>query len=104
MAESWRSNLGITNVEIRAGTLDAWGQEAESVQVRRASAGGLLPDPLSLMASGHFAVYSSPTTGSGLQDDELNTLFSQLRTLKRDDPKFCEGVQKAEAQLLGHYY
>ena len=103
MAEQWKQNLGITDVEIKPGTLDAWGQDANSVQVRRQSQGAILPDALSLIAS-HYNTYTDPATGSGLKDDELGKMIDTLRSMKRDDPKFCEQVQQAEAKLLGNYY
>ncbi|MCW5849125.1 MAG: ABC transporter substrate-binding protein [Anaerolineae bacterium] len=103
MAEQWKTNLGITDVEIKPGTLDAWGQDAQSVQVRRQSQGAILPDALSLIGS-HYNTYTDATSGSGLKDDELGKMIDTLRSMKRDDPKFCEQIQQAEAKLLGNYY
>ncbi len=102
MVEQWRVNLGITNVEIKPGPLDAWGQERDLVQVRRSSAGAILPDPLNFIAS-HYNTYSG-STGSGLKDDEVGALIAELRVMKRDDPQFCPKVQEAEAKLLSNYY
>lgn len=101
MVEQWRTNLGITNVEIKPGPLDAWGQEQDQVQVRRSSAGAILPDPLNFIAS-HYNFYT--TNGSGLKDDEVGKLIAELQVMKRDDPQFCPKVQEAEAKLLSNYY
>ena len=102
MAEQWKQNLGITDVEIKPGTLDAWGQDAAQVQVRRGSWGATIPDPADMII-GLYNYYSAPTQIS-LKDDEFAKLADTLVSMKRDDPKFCETVQKAEAELLGNYY
>lgn len=101
MAEQWRTNLGITNVEIKPGPIDAWGQERDQVQVRRTSAGAVLPDPLNFIES-HYNYHTSD--GSGLKDDEVGRMIAELRFMKRDDPQFCPKVQEVEAKLLSNYY
>jgi peptide/nickel transport system substrate-binding protein len=105
IAEQWRTNLGITDVEIKPGPLDAWGQEQDQVQVRRSSAGAIIPDPLNFISS-HYNSYAGGTTGegSGLVDDEVGAMIEELRVMPRDDPQFCPMVQEAEAKLLGNYY
>lgn len=105
MAEQWKTNLGITNVEIKPGLIDAWGQEKDLVQVRRSSAGAILPDPLNFIAS-HYKTYAGTTIegGSGLKDDEVGRMIAELQVMKRDDPQFCPKVQEAEAKLLSNYY
>lgn len=102
IAEQWKNNLGITDVEIKPGTLDAWGQDAESVQVRRSSAGAILPDPVNLLAS-HYNV-ATAADNAGLVDDELGTMLDNLQTMSREDPQFCAMVQEAEAKLLDQYF
>ncbi|MBX3051316.1 MAG: ABC transporter substrate-binding protein [Caldilineaceae bacterium] len=102
MIEQWKENLGITDVELRPGSLDdAWGQEADLVNVRRQSQGAILPDPVNLLAS-HYASQSS-ATGSGIVDEELVSMLDDLKLMSREDPEFCGRVQEAEAKLLGHY-
>ncbi|MBX3011024.1 MAG: ABC transporter substrate-binding protein [Caldilineaceae bacterium] len=103
MAEQWKNNLGITDVEIRPGALaDAWGQEVDQVNIRRQSQGAILPDPVNLLSS-HYATMSA-ATGPGLVDEELVAMLDELKLMSRDDPDFCAGVQAAEAKLLGHYF
>jgi ABC-type transport system substrate-binding protein len=113
MAEQWKTNLGITDVEIKPGPIDSFGQEADLVQVRRSSAGAIIPDPVSFLSS-HYnsfmaktssdAVSGAVAAGSGISDDEVGAMLDELKLTKRDDPAFCEKVQAAEAKLLGNYY
>ncbi len=102
MTEQWKNNLGITDVEIRPGQLDAWGQDKDLVNVRRQSQGAILPDPVNLLAS-HYASMSAPD-GPGLVDDDLGKMLDDLKLMARDDPNFCPKVQEAESKLLGHYF
>ena len=103
MVEQWKNNLGITDVEIRPGWLDAWGQDAELVNVRRQSLGAILPDPPNFLA-GHLANYGdTERAGSAADDPELAEMIEALKGMSRDDPAFCDMVQEAEARMLGHY-
>ena len=103
MVEQWKNNLGITDVEIRPGWLDAWGQDAELVNVRRQSLGAILPDPPNFLA-GHLANYGDTAkAGSAADDPELAEMIEALKGMSRDDPAFCDMVQEAEARMLGHY-
>ncbi len=103
MVEQWKNNLGITNVEIRPGWLDVWGQDADLVNVRRQSLGAILPDPPNFLA-GHFNNYgNAEKAGSAAADAELADMIDALKGMSRDDPEFCAKVQEAEARLLGHY-
>lgn len=103
MMEQWKTNLGITDVELRPGTLaDAWGQEVDLVNIRRQSQGAILPDPVNLLSS-HYAS-ASGESGTGLVDEELAQMLADLKLMSRDDPNFCAGVLAAEAKLLDHYY
>jgi len=103
MVEQWKNNLGITDVEIRPGWLDAWGQDAELVNVRRQSLGAILPDPPNFLA-GHLANYGdTERAGSAADDPELAEMIEALKGMSRDDPSFCDMVQEAEARMLGHY-
>jgi ABC-type transport system substrate-binding protein len=101
MAEQWKNNLGITDVEIKPGWLDAWGQDSALVQVRRTSQGAIIPDAANLLSS-HFNYYKGANY-MNLQDDELDKMLAQLAIMKRDDPKYCDLSQQAEARLLGQY-
>ena len=103
MVEQWKNNLGITDVEIRPGWLDAWGQDADLVNVRRQSLGAILPDPPNFLA-GHLANYGdTERAGSVADDPELAEMIEALKGMSRDDPAFCDMVQEAEARMLGHY-
>lgn len=103
MVEQWKNNLGITDVEIRPGGLDAWGQDEALVNVRRQSLGAILPDPPNFLAS-HLANYGDPAKAGSMADDtELADMIDNLKAMSRDDPEFCDRVQEAEARMLGHY-
>ena len=103
MMEQWKNNLGITDVELRAGSMkDAWGQEADLVNIRRQSWGATIPDSGAMIAA-LYKYYFKPDM-LGLEDAELGAMADELSTLKRDDPEFCNKVQAAEARLLGHHY
>ncbi len=103
MVEQWKNNLGITNVEVRPGGMDVWGQDAELVNVRRQSLGAILPDPPNFL-SGHWANYGNPAAAGSMADDtELAEMIEGLKSMSRDDPEFCAKVQETEARMLGHY-
>ena len=103
MVEQWKNNLGITNVEIRPGWLDVWGQDADLVNLRRQSLGAILPDPPNFLA-GHWANYGNPDAAGSMADDaELAEMIESLKSMSRDDPGFCDLVQETEARMLGHY-
>jgi ABC-type oligopeptide transport system substrate-binding subunit len=102
MVEMWNNNLGITDAEIRPGPIDAWGQEEDQVQVRRSSAGAILPDSVAFLDS-HYRRAINPTA-IGLVDEELGTLLDELMVTPRDAEGFCAGVQEAEARLLEHHF
>ena len=100
MMEQWRQNLGITNVEMRAGTLDAWGQDAELVQVRRRSWGGLMPDPGNYVR-GFYDIFTAPSSGGELvADAELEAMFAEMQMMSREDPAYCALVQEVERRIL----
>ncbi|MBI3941992.1 MAG: ABC transporter substrate-binding protein [Chloroflexi bacterium] len=103
MAEQWKTNLGITDVEIKPGTIDAWGQDAAKVQILRESAGAIIPDSAAFVTY-HYKRYSGTVAGTGLDDAEVGKLIDQLTVMKRDDPKYCATVQEAESKLLDDYY
>ena len=103
MAEQWKTNLGITDAEIKPGTIDAWGQDQDKVQVQRSSQGATLPDAsnfLNLL----YGSFGRSASGSGLKDEKLEKMLDELTSMKRDDPNYCPKVQAAEAELLGNYY
>lgn len=101
--EQWKNNLGITDVEVRPGALaDAWGQEAEQVQVRRSSWGATIPLPGDMVAG--LYKWASDPEGVGLVDEELGAMVTELRSIAPDAPDYCEKVQAVESRLLGHYY
>lgn len=103
--EQWRQNLGITNVEMRAGTLDAWGQDAELVQVRRRS-WGLMPDP-SNYVRGFYDIFTAPSSGGELvADAELEAMFAEMQMMSCEDPAVLRagvGGRTADSgNRLGH--
>ncbi len=102
MVEQWKNVLGITDVEIRPGSLDAWGQEAEEVQIQRASAGATIPDPANMIST--LAKRAIDPEGIGIVDPELAAMIEEIATIAPDAPDYCAKVQAAEAKLLGHYY
>ncbi len=101
MLEQWKNNLGITNAEMKPGWADAWGQEAEEVQVWRSSLGAILPDAVNFLY-GHYKWMSSGDPPL-YQDDELEAMLDELQVTPRDAAGFCEKVQEAEARLLSLY-
>ena len=103
MVEQWKNNLGITNVEIRPGWLDVWGQDADLVNIRRQSLGAILPDPPNFLA-GHWNNYGNAEKAGSVADDaELAEMIDALKGMSRDDPGFCDLVQETEARMLSHY-
>ena len=101
--EQWKNNLGITDVEVRPGALaDAWGQEADQVQVRRSSWGATIPLSGDMIAG--LYKWASDPEGVALVDEELGAMVDELRTIAPDAPEYCEKVQAVENRLLGHYY
>jgi oligopeptide transport system substrate-binding protein len=102
MVEQWKNVLGITDVEIRPGTIDAWGQEVDLVQLRRASAGATIPDDAEFLLD-MYGRYSTPEEG-GLVDPLLAGMVEELASANATDPDYCEKVQAFEAQMLSNYY
>jgi ABC-type transport system substrate-binding protein len=101
MAEQWKINLGITDVEIKPGGLDVWGQDADKVQLVRSSQGAIIPDPLNLISS-HYNTYKAEKM-TKLSVPEFEKLYDELLKTKRDDPQFCTKVQQLESTLLKEY-
>ncbi|MBI3943932.1 MAG: hypothetical protein HY326_13020 [Chloroflexi bacterium] len=99
MQEQWKTNLGITDVEIKPGSLDAWGQDKDAVQIRRSSGGAEIPDGV-VSLSNAFSYHKSTFA---MKDADLDALLAQLKPMKRDNPQFCGLLLKAEAQFLGDY-
>ena len=102
MAEQWKNVLGITDVEIRPGWGDAWGQDVDLVNVQRNSWGATIPDPAA-MINGLWKYYAAPHE-VGLDDDELGAMMAELSSLDPASAEYCEKVSAAEQRLLGHYY
>jgi ABC-type transport system substrate-binding protein len=101
MAEQWKTNLGITDVQIKPGGLDVWGQDADKVQIKRTSQGAIIPDPLNLISS-HYNSWQSEKLNK-LTSATYEAAIKDLIKTKRDDPQFCAKVQALEAELLGQY-
>ena len=103
MMEMWKNNLGITNVEMRPGRIDAWGQEGEQVQVLRRSSGAVIPDSGEWMG-GFYQRLGDPNRQINIEDEELGALVADMQLLSSSDPGYCDIVQEVEARILGHYY
>lgn len=102
MAEQWKQNLGITDVDIKPGWGEGFGQDQDKIQVMRLSLGSLLPDAGNFLAT-HYQRMSDPQGNCKLEDAEAKKLLDELMLLKRDDPKYCTLLQQAEAKMLSNY-
>ena len=103
MMEMWKNNLGITNVEMRPGRIDAWGQEGEQVQVLRRSSGAVIPDSSEWM-NGFYQRLGDPARQINIVDEELGALVGEMALYSSADPEYCDFVQEVESRILGHYY
>lgn len=103
MMEMWKNNLGITNVEMRPGRIDAWGQEGEQVQVLRRSSGAVIPDSSEWM-NGFYQRLGDPARQINIVDEELGALVDEMALYSSADPEYCDFVQEVESRILGHYY
>ena len=103
MMEMWKNNLGITNVEMRPGRIDAWGQEGEQVQVLRRSSGAVIPDSSEWM-NGFYQRLGDPARQINIVDEELGALVNEMALYSSADPEYCDFVQEVESRILGHYY
>ena len=103
MMEMWKNNLGITNVEMRPGRIDAWGQEGEQVQVLRRSSGAVIPDSSEWM-NGFYQRLGDPARQINIVDEELGALVDEMALHSSADPEYCDFVQEVESRILGHYY
>ena len=103
MMEMWKNNLGITNVEMRPGRIDAWGQEGEEVQVLRRSSGAVIPDSSEWM-NGFYQRLGDPARQINIVDEELGALVDEMALHSSADPEYCDFVQEVESRILGHYY
>ncbi len=102
MAEQWKNVLGVTDVEIRPGWGDAWGQDADLVNVQRNSWGATIPDPAA-MITGLWKYYQAPHA-VGLVDEELGAMMDELLSLDPASAEYCDKVSAAEKRLLDQYY
>ncbi|MDE0141541.1 MAG: ABC transporter substrate-binding protein [Caldilineaceae bacterium] len=103
MMEMWKNNLGITNVEMRPGRIDAWGQEGEEVQVLRRSSGAVIPDSGEWM-NGFYQRLGDPARQINIVDEDLGALVDEMALYSSADPEYCDFVQEVESRILGHYY
>lgn len=103
MMEMWKNNLGITNVEMRPGRIDAWGQEGDQVQVLRRSSGAVIPDSAEWL-NGFYQRLGNPDRQINIVDEELGALVGEMQLLSSSDPGYCDIVSEVESRILGHYY
>jgi peptide/nickel transport system substrate-binding protein len=97
MAEQWRQNLGITDVEISTATLPP--DEAAKLQIGRLSQTAYLGDPINLLMNlGWSKGYQAVTMGGGkapYKNEAFDKALESAALMSRTDPKFCEAVNNA---------
>ncbi len=104
LVEMWRTNLGLTNIEIRADA-QAFGAEtvSEVVNVNRTSIGGI-PDAAQMVKSmaeskGTQAIQNF----GGYNNPEVDALIELAYYMDREDPAYVDTVQQAEDMYLDDY-
>jgi hypothetical protein len=101
MAESWRVNLGIDDVEIQT----RWSEQeipgVNKINLRPLTAAAPFAAPAALILA-HIAIYENPAY-LDLRAPEWQRQAAEISVLARDDPDYCPAVQKFEAALLSQY-
>jgi peptide/nickel transport system substrate-binding protein len=97
IAEQWRQNLGITDVEISTTTLPP--DEQAKLQIGRLSQTAYLGDPINLLQNlGYSKGYQAATMGGGkapYKNEAFDKALEAADVMSRSDPKFCETVNAA---------
>jgi peptide/nickel transport system substrate-binding protein len=98
--EMWRTNLGITDVEIKAQP-SGYGDEEKLLAVDRQSAGAQPPDA-ALMAKNfwHSSSLAATRFMGGYKNEQVDKLVDEAYSLARTDAKYCAGIQAAEKLFL----
>jgi len=102
VVESWRQNLGITNVEFQQQP-DGFGQDEPSINVSRDDVVIRFPDSATYMsvAASSTGAIAKPTDAGGemlrgYNNPEVDKLIEQALALPPDDPQRCELTLQAQ--------
>ena len=104
IVEMWRTNLGLTNIDVRENAL-AWGEElaADIVNANRISAGGI-PDAANMIkVLGDSTGAQAMANFGGYKNEELDALIALAYYMDREDPAYVETVHQAEDLYLSDY-
>jgi ABC-type transport system substrate-binding protein len=104
MVEMWRTNLGVSAIDIRE-TPDAFGDQlpAETVNVLRISGGGI-PDAAQLLKNFAYSTSALPLQFmGGYNNPELDALIDEAYYMDRADPAYVDAVQEIEDLYLNDY-
>ncbi len=104
MVEMLRTNLGITNIDVRENA-QAFGKElaSEIVNLNRTSIGGI-PDAANMLKTmGESTGGQAISNFGGYVNEELDALIALAFYMDRADPAYVETVHEAEDMYLDDY-
>ena len=104
IAEQWRQNLGIEQVEMKAAFDEYSGPDQERIQIFRDDAGARFPDPVAyLMGTIHSSSGPAQRKMGGYCNPEVDRLLEEAATMSADDPERLELALQAHELYLEDY-
>jgi peptide/nickel transport system substrate-binding protein len=102
MQEMWRTNLGITDIDLKPQPA-AFGPDEKSINVDRQSVAARPPDEGLWITQFKSSGIHATRFMAGYKNDALDKSSDQITAMDRKDPNFCKSVQQAEKLLLDDY-
>jgi peptide/nickel transport system substrate-binding protein len=100
--EMWRTNLGLTNVELQPQP-SGFGADERLLNVDRQSLGARPPDDGLWISQLRSTGIHATRFMAGYKNDSLDKLIDQITGMDRKNPAFCKTVQQAEMTFLNDY-
>ncbi len=102
MQEMWRTNLGITDIDLKPQPA-GFGADEKSINVDRQSIAARPPDEGLWITQFRSSGIHATRFMAGYKNDALDKISDQITAMDRKDPNFCKTVQQAEKLLLDDY-
>lgn len=102
MQEMWRTNLGITDVDLKPQPA-GFGADEKLINVDRQSIASRPPDEGLWIAQFKSSGIHATRFMAGYKNDALDKVADQITAMDRKDANFCKTVQGAEKLLLDDY-
>jgi len=102
MQEMWRTNLGITDIDLKPQPA-GFGADEKLINVDRQSIAARPPDEGLWITQFKSSGIHATRFMAGYKNDALDKISDQITAMDRKDPNFCKTVQQAEKLLLDDY-